>query len=176
MTLWIAVATLLSTIAGTLVLVSCRHKSSAGEISDPIRWLDDLSLDRYRPMLRLLDHRDLDFLRRQPGFTPRLAARFRKQRCRIFRGYLGQLQADFCHICSAVKVLMLQSSVDRPDLAGRLLRTQAAFTWGVLAVQARVALYRCGVGTVDISGLLAQFDAMREQMTRLIPAAIASAA
>ena len=51
-------------------------------------WIDELSIERYRPMMRLLDGGDLEFLRSQPGFTPRMATKLRAQRCQIFRGYL----------------------------------------------------------------------------------------
>src|ERR1035437_5554731 len=50
-------------------------------------WIDDLSTDRYRPMMRLLDSRDIEFLRSQAGFTPKMESKLRAQRCQIFRGY-----------------------------------------------------------------------------------------
>ena len=40
-------------------------------------WIDELSIDRYRPMQRLLDTAELDFLRAQPGFNPQMESRLR---------------------------------------------------------------------------------------------------
>ena len=47
-------------------------------------WIDELSIERYRPMMRLLDSGDIEFLRAQPGFTPKMVTKLRAQRCQIF--------------------------------------------------------------------------------------------
>src|SRR5438105_538368 len=57
-----------------------------------------LSLDKYRPMERLLQEDDFRFLANQPGFSPQLGRRFRTERRRIFRGYLRNLRKDFARI------------------------------------------------------------------------------
>src|ERR1700683_4100357 len=80
-------------------------------------WIDELSMERYRPMLRLLDSGDLEFLRSQPGFNSQMVSKLRVQRCQIFLGYLRCLNLDFKRVCAAIKILMLQSQLDRPDLA-----------------------------------------------------------
>jgi hypothetical protein len=90
-------------------------------------WLDDLSIERYRLMLRLLAEEDQRFLRKQPGFTPRMAARFRTQRCQFVRGYIRSIKVDFGRICATLKVVMVQSQQDRPDLASALVRSQITF-------------------------------------------------
>src|ERR1017187_287214 len=66
-------------------------------------WIADLSGDRYRPMLRLLDGSDLEFLRLQPGFNGRMATKLRQQRCQIFKGYMQTLQVDFGRTVVALK-------------------------------------------------------------------------
>src|ERR1035441_9513493 len=58
-------------------------------------WIDELSTDRYRPMMRLLDSREIEFLRTQTGFTPGMESKLRARRCQIFRGYLRCLDMDF---------------------------------------------------------------------------------
>jgi hypothetical protein len=135
-------------------------------------WIDELSIERYRPMMRLLSGEDLEFLRSQPGFNPRMAARLRLQRCRIFRGYLRCLSVDFKRVCTALKVLMLQSRHDRPDLASALVRQQVMFACGMTLVQSRVFLYRWGVCGVDVTSLVKIFEAMRLELRRLVPAAL----
>ncbi len=90
---------------------------------------------------------DLDFLRAQPGFKPCIEDRHRAQRSRLFREYLRNLDEDFGNICAALKVLMVQSQHDRPDLA--------LGPWGLTVVQLRLLCYRYGFGTVDTGGLLA---------------------
>src|SRR5436190_11105527 len=101
-------------IAALFVVI--RRMSAAGRnLPLTAEWIDELSIERYRPMLRLLDGEDLEFLRSQPGFTSKMATKLRIQRYLIFRGYLNCLNADFGRVCAAMKVLMLQSRNDRPD-------------------------------------------------------------
>jgi hypothetical protein len=133
-------------------------------------WIDELSVERYRPMMRLLDGADLEFLRSQPGFTPRMAARLRMQRCQIFRGYLRCLNGDFQRVCAAIKVLMLQSREDRPDLAGLMVQQQMRFACEMGLVYCRLFLYRWGLCGVDVTGLVKNFDLMRVELRSLVPA------
>lgn len=135
-------------------------------------WIGQLSIERYRPMMRLLDRRDIEFLRAQPGFTPGMLRRLRMQRCQIFRGYLRSLSADFRRVCAAIRLLMLYSRHDRPDLAGLLLRHQVKFASSCLAVQLRLLFYRWGLCDVDVTGLFRTFDAMRGELRRLVPATL----
>jgi hypothetical protein len=133
-------------------------------------WIDELSMERYRPMMRLLEGHDIEFLKSQPGFTPRMGRQLRQQRCQIFRGYLRCLNADFAKVCAALKLLMLQSREDRPDLAGILIHQQFKFTLGVATIQFRVFLYRFGICGADVSSLIRTFDSMRIELRRLVPA------
>ena len=128
-----------------------------------------MSVERYRPMLRLLDDSDLQSLRQRSDIGPREIAEFRHERSRIFRDYLKRLNADFASVCLALKVVMLQSQVDRPDLASTLLRTQIRFALGLVWVQARLGLYDLGIGTVQVEGLLTLFDSMRLELRSLTP-------
>jgi len=139
-------------------------------------WIDDLSVERYRPMLRLLDDAELQFLCSRTGVTPTLMAQFRRQRCQIFRGYLRSLQADFTKICRVMKVLLVEAAADRPDLASLLVHSQIAFAWSIALVQLRLALYSCGIGTVNAASLLRLFDGLKVELQALSPAGISAAA
>jgi hypothetical protein len=133
-------------------------------------WIDELSLDRYRPMMRLLDSGDLEFLCSQTGVTSKMIRGFRRQRSQIFRSYLKQLNTDFACVCMAIKIIMLQSELDRPDLATTLLRSQLVFAAGMIAVRARLILYEMGLGNIEIASLLKLFDGMRLELKALVPA------
>ena len=132
-------------------------------------WIDELSVERYRPMMHLLDAGELELLSSQPGFTPAKAARFRIERCQIFRGYLRCLRADFQRVCAALKLLMLHSRYDRPDLANVLIHQQLMFECGMALVGFRLFLYRWGLGGVDVTDLVKIFDLMRLELRRLVP-------
>jgi hypothetical protein len=133
-------------------------------------WLYQLSVDRYRPMLRLLDERDFRLLRSQPGFTPDMTERVRLQRCQIFRQYLGSLNSDFQQLIQVLKMLMAQSSQDRPDLARVLVRIQVLFALGMVVIRLRLVLYRWGLAKVDITPLIGMFDFVRDKLQMVAPA------
>lgn len=167
----IAVVTCLALIL-TLPLLLRKVAASRGTLPVTAEWIDELSVERYRPMIRLLDGEDLEFLRSQPGFTSKMETKLRTQRCQIFRGYLRCLNADFGRVCAAIKVLMLQSRNDRPDLAAVLVRHQLTFILGMCLVQGRLVLYRWGMGDVDVSSLVEVFDKMRLELRLLVPVAL----
>lgn len=134
------------------------------------QWLSDLSPDRYRPMLRLLAEEDFQFLRVQSGFVPEMEARLRAQRAQIFASYLDCLDKDFQKVCLALKVLLLQSRYDRPDLASLLVRNQILFLINLQIIRVRLFLYRRGLSSVDVGSLVERFDSMRIELRTLVPA------
>jgi hypothetical protein len=163
-------------LAAALVLLIRKVAVKGSSLPLTAEWIDELSIERYRPMMRLLDGGDIEFLKSQPGFTPKMATKLRVQRCQIFGGYLRCLNGDFQRVCAAIKVLMLQSRHDRPDLAGVLIHHQVMFALGMLSVQFRLFLFRWGVCGVDVSSLVKIFDVMRLELRSLVPANMAAGA
>jgi hypothetical protein len=167
----LVIAASVAFIGLVLVLVKLTRYSALPErLPVTAEWIDELSIDRYRPMLRLLNQEDVDFLCTQPGFTAQMATKFRIQRCQLFRGYLRCLDSDFKRICMALKVLLVQAKHDRPDLASVLMRYQMTFAYGMMTVQFQLACYPHGVGNVDVTGLVKVFDGMRLELRTLVPA------
>jgi len=134
------------------------------------QWIEELSVDRYRPMMRLLEPDDLDFLLGQPGFTWRMANRLRAQRCELVRSYLHTLDQDFQQVTMALRLILLHSSHDRPDLAGALIRQEAGFALRMAIVRLRLFLFRWNLCRVDAAGVVRIFDTMRLQLQGLVPA------
>jgi hypothetical protein len=155
-------------ILGIVAVVRLRG-SADRSLPVTAEWIDELSADRYRPMMRLLDSRDVEFLRAQAGFTPRMEAKLRAQRCQIFRGYLRCLDKDFQRVCTALKLVLVQSEHDRPDLSAVLLHNQLLFTAGLLGVHFRIAMYRWGIGTADADPLVRIFNGMAFELRHLVP-------
>ena len=153
----------------TIILLARRLSAAPGTLPVDAAWIDEMSADRYKPMMRLLDERDFEFLRSQPGFNPKLASRLRAQRCRIFSGYLRCLESDFRRVCLAAKLLLLQSHDDRPDLAATLFRSQVRFLVALFVVNVHVFFYRWGIGRVDVSALIGTFDSVRSELRGLAP-------
>ena len=176
MSMVIALSIIIGLGAPILMLLVRRMTTDEGTLPVTAEWINDLSLERYRPMMRLLDTEDLEFLRSQPGFTPRMATKVRAQRAQIFRGYLRCLCADFSRICAAVKVLMAQSRHDRPELASTLIQHRVLFTMELVAVNVRLYFYRAGLGSVDVSDLVKSFEVLRLELRNLVPATFAATA
>ena len=160
-------------LAAAVVILARKLASTDTSLPLTAEWIDELSIERYRPMMHLLDGGDAEFLRSQPGFTPGMAAKLRIERCQVFRGYLRCLRTDFQRVCAALKLLMLHSRDDRPDLAGVLVHQQLMFECGLVLVGFRLFLYRFGLCGVDVTDLVKIFDLMRLELRRLVPATAA---
>ena len=127
-----------------------------------------LSLDKYRPMERLLLEDDFRFLALQSGFSAQLGRRFRSERRLIFRGYLTSLKRDFGRVSVALQTLIVHSAVDRGDLASALIRQRFMVALGMLAIEGRLLLHTAGVGTVDVHGLVESLETMQGQIRLLL--------
>jgi hypothetical protein len=64
-----------------------------------------LLADRYRPMVRLLDASDQDFLAAHPSASPKLIREFRARRRKVFRAYLRSMVRDFDRISATIRWL-----------------------------------------------------------------------
>jgi hypothetical protein len=170
----ISIVVLAALIFATVVVI--RQFGSERSLPVTAGWIDELSTERYRPMLRLLDSSDIEFLRSQAGYTRKMESKLRSQRCQIVRGYLRCLDMDFKQVCMALKLVLVQSAQDRPDLSAVLLHHQIMFASGMLAVHMRLFLYRWGICTVDAVALVQIFDVMRIELRCLVPAAMPAGA
>ena len=126
--------------------------------------------DRYRPMLRLLSDADLEFL---PAHS-RLRTTLRTQRRALFRAYLRCLTRDYGRLLAGVRYAMVQSGVDRPDLARALARNRMLFAIAICKVEYRLALHAAGIGHVEIGVLVEALEALRSQVSVLTPVAHAA--
>jgi hypothetical protein len=157
-------------LGAALFWVWRRMISPALRLPVTAKWIEELTLERYRPMTYLLDPEDLDFLRSQPGFTPQMASRLRAQRSQIFRGYLRCLNQDFQRVVMALKLILAYSTHDRPDLTSTLIRQQVRFGLAMAGVHVRLFLYRWDMCGVDVKAVVGIFDSMRLELQALVPA------
>ncbi len=139
-------------------------------LADPLQWLDEFSAASYRPMERLLDNRDYAFLASQRGFEPIIARRLRRQRVRIFQGYLLGMIRDFHRLLKIARHIALFASADQSALVKDLWRLRLHFYCSVAAVEAQLALKALGWGAVDARGLLISFEQIHARTERLRPA------
>jgi hypothetical protein len=116
--------------------------------------------DRYRPMLRLLSDEDLTLVSSDSKLLKNLKARRRD----LFRGYLRCLTRDYAHLLAGVRQAMVDSGVDRPDLARALFMNRILFAMAICKIEVRLALHATGSCTVDISGLVDALETLRVQV------------
>jgi hypothetical protein len=145
-------------------LLSGRRKETL-----PGDWENIFTPSRYKPMERLLDSVDHDFLAAQPAYSRRMGSRFRAHRVAIFRGYARCLGRDFGRVSGALKVLMVHASVDRSPLAGLLLKQRLLFSYTMMSLEVKLALHSFGwtAPIVDVRNLVGALDAMRAQVRAL---------
>jgi hypothetical protein len=128
---------------------------------------------RYRPMKRLLDTADFNFLASHPASNPKMIKNMRAERVQLFRAYLRSLTLDFARTATGLESVMVSSNVDRPDLAKLVHSSRLSFATGLVSVECRLVLFRYGMGTVDVQPLVAAIASMREQLRAgvMLPAA-----
>jgi len=121
---------------------------------------------RYKPMMRLLSDEDLDFAGSQPILREKLRARRRE----LFRGYLRCLVRDYARLLQGVRSIMVESGVDRPDLAKALAKNRVRFALALCSIELHLQLHALGIGKVDVSGLVDALDALRGAVGAMTPA------
>lgn len=175
MTLTLATITALLVPATVLIAISilaCRRLTAMHRQSTVLPdWPGDVTVDRYRPMLRLLEEDDMRFLRAQPGVTEAMVARLRSQRCQIFRGYLRCLELDFQDASRCLMAVLMQSQTDRADLIPVLLKSRIHFTTGLFIVRCRLLLYRWNLRPAPVARLVQLFEGLQLELLASHPAA-----
>lgn len=127
-----------------------------------------LTADRYRPMFRLLSDDDMGFV----SSNRKLYSELRTKRRNLFRGYLRCLTRDYSRLLAGVRRAMVQSGMDRPDLARALARNRMLFAIAICKIEFRLALHATGIGAVDVSGLVDALEVLRAQVRVLSAASV----
>jgi hypothetical protein len=156
---------LIAAISATFFFALFRHASGA-RLPGP-KWLDEFSLDKYRPLERLFDRDDLEFLAAQPGYTAALGRKLASSRRTVARLYLTELTIDFDRLVRLGREMMATSKEDRPDLASALFRQWITFHFRVLGLRLRLRLAPLGLATSRPVGLLDALVRMRSVVALL---------
>jgi hypothetical protein len=127
-----------------------REQSGAGLDS---AWLQGFSVERYRPLTRLLDESEFRFLSSLPGYDPAAGRRLRAARAQAFAAYLERLRVDFFRLEAFGRALIAAGAAS-PDLAGGLFRQRLAFLRGYCGIRVRLQFFRWGLTGVDAQAVL----------------------
>ena len=126
----------------------------------------------YKPMLRLLSEDDMQFVAASPALRKHLRARRRQ----IFRSYLRCLARDYSRLFGGVRWIMVNSNVDRPDLAILLSRQRRAFALAMCRIEWKLALHAAGFEHVklDVSVMVSALENLTGIVNVFSPAGAAA--
>ena len=130
----------------------------------------DLSWKDYRPIQRLLDPADFEYLRSQ-GFSESKIRKLVVERRRIFRICLRSLAREFNQVHQTLAVALVHSRADRPELAAELAKQKVLFYRHLFFVEFRLALHTLGVSHMPAIDLLGPLEILRNQLRAISPAA-----
>jgi hypothetical protein len=100
---------------------------------------------RYQALIRLLH--DLDA---GPPDDPRLRAEVKAQRRQRVRAWLRGLTNDYGNLLAQLRIIVVQSNTDRPDLIRILARNRLMFAWMMCRIELQLCLDYWGVADVQI--------------------------
>jgi hypothetical protein len=121
------------------------------------------------PMIRLFDERDIEFLRTVPRYTAHMEAEFRRRRCRIFRGYLRSLRAEFLMAQTELETLQIESPEDHQQLALAVVRCRMRFALAMIPAYLCLCRYRWQLGPAGLEQVVRRLEGIRGEIRRWIP-------
>jgi hypothetical protein len=157
----VVLALVLAVVALLRRLVNCTPTES----SVP----SDLSWKHYRPIERLLDPADFQYLRDR-GISEAKIAKLRKERRKLYRMCLRSLAQDFTKLHNALKLVVVYSRSDRPDLVALLAQQRTTFYRNVMLVEIRLTLHAFGFERMPQLNLLEPLEVLQQQLQQLASA------
>jgi len=135
----------------------------------------DLSWKSYPPIQRLLDPADFEYLR-QRGVSDWKIRKLRVERRKIFRLCLRSMAVDFNRLQNAMKLLLVQSKVDRPDVAAALAHQRVVFYRNLFKAEAWLLVHACGLDCMPAIHLLQPLKDLHSQLRELASAHVLAGA
>ena len=137
-------------------------------------WVD-ITWQNSRPIERLLDPTDFEFLRRK-GISQKRISQMRAKRRELFRMYLRRLTHEFNAVHAALRMAIVQSEVDRADLVRELGRQRLLFYRHLVIVEFRLTLNAAGFNAVPSLDLIRPLERLHLEFCNLVPAAVGAQA
>ena len=130
---------------------------------------DFLNIERhsYRPLERLLDPSEYEFLRKC-GMSGKKLWHFRAQRRKLFRLYLRQVEHDFLMAQRVLCALQAQGAADSPLLAREFAKQWLVLFRNLLMAELRLALHAIGFHTGPGAALLRPLEMLQAEVRMLV--------
>ena len=113
----------------------------------------EIDLERYAVMHNLLNPRDTAYLS-ECGLSQMEIAQFRRNRRRIFRTYLSNLERDAGRVFQSAESYVRDVAAEAPELSARLAEARLRFRLAVWTLRWRLVLHALGAEGVDVSEVL----------------------
>jgi hypothetical protein len=127
--------------------------AASSRLSFTEEWWRHFRPERYLPLGRLLGPRDVEYLRTLPGYSRAVEREFRRNRLKVCRELLLEMELDFDRLLGVAQALLTAGRAD-PALADELLRQRLRFKRALWRVRLQMLAYRAGWGQVDVSALV----------------------
>lgn len=128
-------------------------------------FLDNFSLQRYRPMLRLATQMDRRYLTAAHSDT--LAACYRKIQRGLLREYLHDAARDFNRLYAIANAKCLRAASDPGGLSMALFEQQMTFIMLVWGIEARLLLDGILPFALDLTPLIQSIEGLAQQTRQL---------
>lgn len=176
--IWAAGFGCLLLLAGFVVLIrsvarESRHEEDAAGRAGaaPVNSVDqsDVSADRYRPVVRLLDPQDLAFLEQLPGYHPSIGRRLRNERRKLMLTYLSMMKTDFDASYRLATDMLANAPQDQGSFAEILLRERSRFLLNYWRIRVSLVLRLTGETPAVARQMLASMQSVEQCLQTVSP-------
>lgn len=163
----VSLLTVLSLVVAVAVLSHFAPKAQAlqSTYGSDASFLDNFSLMKYRPMLRLASQMDRKYL--SAAHSDKLASCYRKIQRGLLREYLRDASKDFNRLYSIANAKCVQASADPGDLSMVLFEQQMSFFLLVWGIEARLVLDSILPFAMDLKPLMNSMEGLAKQTRQL---------
>ena len=146
--------------AGLLAYRTPRKKAVPDPASGSGEWLAAFSVDKYRPMLRLFNSGDREWLEMQPGYDSRCVRRLTSERATVFAEYLRAAGRDGRRLHAAAWRLAASAQDDATNLGAFIAWQVWTLEFFLVRARLRLAVARLAGGAVDPRPVFNSLDAL----------------
>ena len=142
-----------------------KPETVAGFYGSDASFLENFSLQTYRPMLRLATQMDRRYL--TAAHSDMLAGCYRKIQRGLLREYLRDAAKDFNRMYAIANAQALRATSDPGDLSMVLFEQQMTFIMLVWGIEARLLLDGVLPFAVDLKPLITSIEGLAQQTREL---------
>lgn len=128
-------------------------------------FVDNFSVQKYRPMLRLATQMDRRYLTAAHGET--LASCYRKIQRGLLREYLRDAARDFNRLYAIANAKCVRAAADPGDLSMALFEQQMTFVLLVWGIEARLLIDGVLPFALDMQPLIQSIEGLAQQTRQL---------